>query len=232
MSLEYAFAHSWSQVPMQRSIFNDLNLSKLVSISKSLDIFISFAVLIIVNSQQIIPECLKTIIKFYITSHGFCGSTVLERVQQKWLFFPLSCQRLQLERLEGCGDSTAGGWIIQKVFSLVSLTVDAGSPDLGCQLEYLYMGSSCGLPHSMAARFWKQMFPESLLKFYCLLLPSLQNSHNVTFLPFYKSYQFQGMERVVIDTTCEQQECQNHIVRAWLILNVFIAITGKYSLLY
>ena len=62
--------------PCRDLFFNDLNLSKLVSISKSLDIFISFAVLIIANSQQIIPECLKTIIKFYITSHGFCGSAV------------------------------------------------------------------------------------------------------------------------------------------------------------
>lgn len=70
-----------------------------------------------------------------------------------------------------------------EVFSLVCLTVDAGSPDLGCQLEYLYMVSSCGLPRSMAARFWKQMSPESLLKFYCLLLPSLR-THIMSFLPF------------------------------------------------
>ena len=69
-----------------------------------------------------------------------------------------------------------------EVFSLVCLTVDAGSPDLGCQLEYLYMVSSCGLPLSMAARFWKQMSPESLLKFYCLLLPSLR-THIMPFLP-------------------------------------------------
>ena len=42
-----------------------------------MDIFVSFAVLIIITAQQIIPtECLKTIIKFYITSHGFCGSAI------------------------------------------------------------------------------------------------------------------------------------------------------------
>lgn len=68
--------------PCRDLFFNDLNLSKLVSISKSLDIFISFAVLIIVNSQQIIPECLKTIIKFYITLMVFVGQQFGEGVAE------------------------------------------------------------------------------------------------------------------------------------------------------
>lgn len=195
-----------------------------------MDIFISFAVLIIVNSQQIIPECLKTIIKFYITSHGFCGSAVWRGCSRKWLFFPLSCQRLQLERLEGCGDSTAGGWIIQKVFSLVSLTVDAGSLTWAVSWNIYTWVLPVGFLTAWQQRFWKQMFPESLLKFYCLLLPSLR-THIMSFLPFLQVLPISRNE-VVIDPTVNSRSVKNHIVRAWLILNVFIAITGKYSLLY
>lgn len=155
--------------PCRDLFFNDLNLSKLVSISKSLDIFISFAVLIIVNSQQIIPECLKTIIKFYITSHGFCGQQFGEGSRNGFSSL-LSCQRLQLERLEGCDLSTAGGWIIQRYFHWYLWQSMLGVLTWAVSWNIYTWVLPVGFLTAWVARFWKQMFPESLLKFFTVFI--------------------------------------------------------------